>query len=184
MKDYNLKIINKKGFSLGEIMLSIFVLSIGLVGTIGLIANNIKNASDTRDSIIASELVQEGVELVRNIRDNNWIAGRTTFDGVFLPAGAVNNCRVDKNSTQVACGLSYVLNTDGSGYYVHSAGSSTKFQRKIFFFVNGSNRDVLSYVIWGTAFPTDPANSSDTGGCTISSKCAYTKLTLSEWGKK
>jgi Tfp pilus assembly protein PilV len=192
MKNNNLKIINKKGFSFGEVMLSVLVLGVGLVGTISLINSNIRNSTDTRDSIIASELAQEGVELVRNIRDNNWIATpiRPTFDGDYLPAAAASNCRVDKdnpasNNLKVICGQSYVLNTDANGFYTHSVGSATKFQRKIFFFVSGSNRIVVNYVIWGTAFPADPVDLGHIGdGCTISAKCTYTMLTLSEWGKK
>lgn len=60
-----------KAFSIGEVILAAFVLTVGIIAMLRLITSSYSNSSASQDMIIAAELAQEGVELVRNIRDNN-----------------------------------------------------------------------------------------------------------------
>ena len=60
----------KKGFSLGEVMVAMFILLIGMADAVFLTANSIRDLGDGRDAMVAASLAQEGVELVRNVRDN------------------------------------------------------------------------------------------------------------------
>ena len=81
------------GFSLGEVLLAGFVLTVGLLSISALMAKSLKNSFENRDSIIAVELAQEGVELVRNVRDNSFIADA---DG-FAKFSGNKHCRIDYN---------------------------------------------------------------------------------------
>jgi prepilin-type N-terminal cleavage/methylation domain-containing protein len=70
------------GFTLIELMTVLFIVSIGLVGILGLIMYNIQTESVNRNRLIASQLAQEGLELTRNIRDDNWLAGNEWDKGI------------------------------------------------------------------------------------------------------
>lgn len=67
----NKKNITKKGFSIGEVMIAMFILVTGIIGAVFLSAKSTAQIGDSRNAIIAASLAQEGVELVRNIRDNS-----------------------------------------------------------------------------------------------------------------
>lgn len=81
-----LKIISRKsvraGFSLVEIMTVLFVISIGLMGTLALIVQNIQGQSVNKSTLIAYQLAQEGIELVRKTRDTNWAEGVSWNSGL------------------------------------------------------------------------------------------------------
>jgi len=61
----------KKGFSIGEVMIAMFILVVGIIGAVFLSAKSTAQIGDSRNAIIAASLAQEGVELIRNIRDNS-----------------------------------------------------------------------------------------------------------------
>ena len=155
-----------------ESLLAVFVLSIGIVGTIGLLVSSMKNSMDARDNIIATNMAQEGTELVRNIRDNNVAAGAPSAFA-NIPGG---NCYMSYNDPALTCGGSptYVLNLS-SGYYAHAGGTVTKFKRKIIIDDTVANqRTVTSEVIWlgaGGIFP-------NVANCTVAKKCVYVQAIL------
>jgi Tfp pilus assembly protein PilV len=66
---------NRKGFSINEVMISMFVMSVGIVTVIGLFSKGFINSQLDRDRIVAAGLAQEGVELVKNVRDNSFARG-------------------------------------------------------------------------------------------------------------
>ncbi len=187
-----------KGFSIGEVILSVFILGVTMVTILALYSNGIRYFQDERDSVIASMLSQEGVELARNIRDNNWArrAGITAttpkaFDSFDVSSGSTeDDCRVDFASgslsggeviysTGVKCvGASYGLNTDGLGFYTHGSGTGTKFRRRMVLdYSDNKNLIVTSLVSWNTNNPPDIVSS-----CTIASKCVFSQTTLTNWG--
>lgn len=61
------------GFTLVETLVAMAVLLAVLVGPITLIAHGLFSASFSRNRLIASNLAQEGIELVRAVRDNNML---------------------------------------------------------------------------------------------------------------
>ncbi len=184
---------NKKGFSILEVIISAFVLSIGIVAVMGLISSSLKNSVDSRNQIIASELAQEGVELVRNVRDTNYVKGSATFANFYLNLN-LKNCTIDKDS-----GIYCNSNVDktlyyNGGYYNHTPSSNgTVFHRRIMFeYYNdignlifdplSAVRVIVSSVVsWKrTGNPeTDPPK--DLLICTTANKCAYTQMELSDW---
>ncbi|MFA5163039.1 MAG: prepilin-type N-terminal cleavage/methylation domain-containing protein [Patescibacteria group bacterium] len=65
--------ISKPGFSLLEVITVLFIISIGMIGTMSLIVQNIQTEQANRGNLIACQLAQEGLELIRKTRDNNWL---------------------------------------------------------------------------------------------------------------
>ncbi|MCX6798231.1 MAG: prepilin-type N-terminal cleavage/methylation domain-containing protein, partial [Candidatus Falkowbacteria bacterium] len=63
---------NRPGFSLLEIMAILFIIAVGMVGMLSLIVQNIQTERVNRGNLIACQLAQEGIELIRQVRDNNW----------------------------------------------------------------------------------------------------------------
>ena len=70
---YYKKTKSEKGFSLAELIIVLGILTMGLLGIVSLILQNMQVENLTKNYLIASVLAQEGVEVVRNIRDENWI---------------------------------------------------------------------------------------------------------------
>lgn len=64
---------DKIGFTLVETLVAIALLLAVLVGPITLIARSLFSTSFSRNSLIANHLAQEGIELIRAVRDNNII---------------------------------------------------------------------------------------------------------------
>jgi len=169
------KIGTKKGFSLIEVLFALFVLSVGIGAVLLLMSSNIKNSNIAKYQVIASELAQEGVELVKNLKDNrdgdvasskftNDISGndyRIDFDTTYDSGG--NNF---KGSNSV--GIDKRLNLSAGNFYVHSAGSPTRFFRKIAVSITQDanfkkTANITSYVSWNGADIPNP--------CTVANKC-------------
>ncbi len=62
-----------KSFTLLEVILAITVLTIAVGGIFTLVSQTIASVSATQSRLIASYFVQEGIEIVKNIRDTNWL---------------------------------------------------------------------------------------------------------------
>lgn len=164
-----------------EVLFSVFVLEVGLVATVSLMASSISHSADSRNQIIAAQLAQEGSELINNIRDNNWAVGSDAFVSPF-PSG---NCTINYNynygtGSGIICpALNYNLYYKNNFYVHDSLGSvATRFQRKITVADDSAdvaNKRITSIVIWGSAWPTLP-NLSD---CNTAKKCTYSEMVLS-----
>ncbi len=67
---------HRKAFTILELMVAITVFTIGFVSVYLLLGTGITLATQGRDEIIAANLLREQVELVKNLRDSNWITYR------------------------------------------------------------------------------------------------------------
>lgn len=63
----------KRGFSLVEAIVSITVLLVGVLAVVSLGIAMVTQARLTNAQAVASQLAREGVEVVRSIRDSNWL---------------------------------------------------------------------------------------------------------------
>jgi prepilin-type N-terminal cleavage/methylation domain-containing protein len=115
----------KNGFTLIEIILAIFILTIALVASFVLIQQSMIGAFLNQSQLTAYHLGQEGIEIVRNIRDT-YLLG----NGSDISAG---DWEVDYQSSALELWQDpgRYLKVDGSGFYNYSSGSNTKFKRKI-----------------------------------------------------
>jgi Tfp pilus assembly protein PilV len=64
---------NQKGQSLIEMLVALFILVAALTATIVLIVTSINAGRESINKLIGTSLAREGIEVVRNIRDSNWI---------------------------------------------------------------------------------------------------------------
>lgn len=63
---------NKAWFSIIEILIWIFIFTLGLVSIYALLLSTMKLNDYSKNSIIASNLARESIEIVRNVRDSNY----------------------------------------------------------------------------------------------------------------
>jgi type II secretory pathway pseudopilin PulG len=63
-----------RGFSLVEAIISISILLIGVLGVASLGIAMVSQARLSNSQAVATQLAREGVEVVRSIRDSNWLA--------------------------------------------------------------------------------------------------------------
>lgn len=182
----------QKAFSLIEVIFGVFVISIGLAAATSLMTENTRNSMDTRDSIVALQLAQEGIELVRNLRDNNWESGRISFDTAYFPTVDKNNCRIDYDDADMQdddCGMTesnlrLYLKSDLYYQYGSAAGEvATKYFRKIKVDydpdVSPTKATITSFVKWDGTMPAGV----DKINCLIADKCIYAEDVLTKWGE-
>ena len=67
------KIINNKGFTLVELIIALGVFSSGIMAAFTLALAGLNTSIENFDRINAANLAREGIELVRNERDSNWL---------------------------------------------------------------------------------------------------------------
>jgi len=140
------KIFNKKAFTLLEVIIVIYIFSMGILGLSTLVIKNIQLENMNKNGLIASQLAQEGLELVRNKRDSNWLTG-ADWDNGLIGDGTygidVTNDIINFSSIDEA-----VLKINTEGVYNLSDGSDTKFKRLITASNNGDNINVSCLVQW------------------------------------
>lgn len=146
----------EKGFTLLEMLISIMVITIGVLGIYSAVFKYIKNTQQERENLVASYLCQEGIEIVKNIRDTNWVESATTWsDGL---TSCSSGCEADYNGILTAWSSPgrylYIDNSTGLYKYVASPVTGdikTSYTRKIDIVPNGTDElDITVYVYWET----------------------------------
>lgn len=158
----------RRGFSLIEVLVTLLILTISITGVTFLMTKNIASVQNSKNQIIAAMLAQEGIELVRNLKDN---------EDPSHPLTASVNCMISRTMTAIDCSPNdkrLGLNSGAQGFYEHGAGSPTKFFRRVDIEIDGSLGNpstrvitVTSYVTWNNV----GFNFSLPGGCTTANKC-------------
>ena len=144
---------NDKGFSLLEIMAVLSVVSIGMIGISSLVIQNIQAQNINHNYLIASMLTQEGLELVRNIRDDNWLKGDVydldisddIADGAnrYLVIDYYGRTNIDYIVTGIA-DVNAKLFLDGLGFYSQPPGADiTPFSRVIYIDKDASGNFIM-----------------------------------------
>jgi len=64
---------NSKGFTVLELMVGIVIFTLGFLGAYLLIESTNSVSLQSRDEIIGSNIMREQIELLKNLRDTNWI---------------------------------------------------------------------------------------------------------------
>lgn len=119
----------QRGFTLLESMVAIAVFTVGVSTAVFVITQAISVGSRTRDRVVAVHLAQEGIEVVRNIRDRNWLAGRPWTQGIDALTDAC--VQWDSDHTSISCATgSYIAYDPSSMYYVQTPVQGT-FSRAI-----------------------------------------------------
>ena len=117
----------RNSFTLIEVMIAVAILTTAVGAAFSLIRQNLVASSINQASLIAAYLGQEGVEIVKNIRDNNWLAGNDWDYGL-----ATGTYRADYNDLSLDDELvDRVLNLDNNGFYSYEQGTQTVYRRTI-----------------------------------------------------
>ena len=74
-------------FTLLETMIAISIIMIATAGSLNLINQAINSLGAPEDEIVAANLSAEGIEVIRNIRDSNWLEDVAWDSGLTFGAG-------------------------------------------------------------------------------------------------
>lgn len=140
-KNSSLQKSDNSGFTILEVAVSLFIITMGVLGIMTLVNQSLRVKDINKNKIIASQLAQEGIEIVRASRDNNWLDKEEWHQGVLQDGSYIVDYEDDvkDNTPDDLDATSTKLYLDDSGLYKHfaSAGedpataTSTSFRRII-----------------------------------------------------
>ncbi|MFH1656929.1 MAG: prepilin-type N-terminal cleavage/methylation domain-containing protein [bacterium] len=134
---------SNRGFTLLEVIIAVFIISVGVGGMAAIMPSLISGSSINQSRLVAAYLAQEGIEIVRNIRDTNWLEDHygpvpVAWDEGFFPMSfdCTTGCEIDYLGVSAPPNIGpYTgakLKIDPiNGYYNYASGQDTKFDRKI-----------------------------------------------------
>ncbi len=139
--------INKKngGFTLFETIVAVGLIIVGLVSALVLITTSLFYTSNIQDRLIAANLAAEGIEVVRNIRDNNWLQNISWNNGLADGdyQGAYNSTALSAYSGQP------FLFDSSTNLYGYASGTATSYVGKISIAnLSGYEIRIISTVTW------------------------------------
>lgn len=122
----------KPAFTLIEVITVLLVISLGMIGTLSLISQNIRSQSLNEKTMVAYQLAQEGIEMIRQVRDTDWIDGNddwlTYSSDDYFCMDYTDSAPSPAASNLSDCDLS--LDSDGM-YYTSPGVSGSGFSRRI-----------------------------------------------------
>jgi len=147
------------GFTLIEVIVAIFLIIVGMVGVLITIQNIFPSIRIVSSQLTAAYLTQEGIEIVRNIRDTNWLNGQDWNANIFdnclsCSSPFVCNCQADYTSQSLSSFVSTEYLKINNGFYTYNSSPSaiqTPFVRKITVAsttADGGRTEVEVSVIW------------------------------------
>ncbi len=196
------------GFTLIEMIVSIFILSVALVGIFSAFYVVTILTSSSSDRLTATYLAQEGMEIVRNMRDTNWLnmdanssPGATWIDGFKAGECSSTGCEADyetgttNQNYPMAPWAGKYLYIDSNYFYGYNPNHATptKFKRKIIISCLDSFGNIDSYclstdyvikvtvqVSWDEKATISHSYSSADDGITNCSKKGYDNCVVAE----
>lgn len=136
---------SNKGFTLIEVLLSVFIITVAVLGLYNGISYSFNSVEKAKDKFIAAYLAEEGLELVKNIRDSNFVANRANWkEGLNCVS-----CKMDINDTALnTINPTSPLLIDENGFYNYSSGTKTIFSRKIVISDVNDNKIKVSVIVY------------------------------------
>lgn len=130
-----------KGFTLVETLVAVAILTLAVSGAFSAASASITSSTYSKDQIIAFYLAQEGIEFIRNMRDENGLNGRNWLTNIAANNGddcyfgracyvdAVTNT-MERCSSPGNCPL--IRQNATTGFYGYTGSwPLTKFRREI-----------------------------------------------------
>ncbi len=146
------KIREKAAFTLIEIIVVLFIISMGLVGILSLIVQNIQAQDYNRGNLIAYQLSQEGIELIRRVRDTNWRNSMPFYTNLADLVATPKSFIMDyDDNLPIEASEPAVLRMDDEGFYAHGPDTweASEFSRLIEVeLVDANHLRVISSVFW------------------------------------
>jgi len=162
---------SRAGFTMLEMLVAVLIFSVCIVAMISVTANKATDSLYAKNRITASYLGEEGIEIVRHIRDSLFLQYEASEDvtgrwGAFLSAMdtciSAEGCILDIDSANigdVTGDNSYNMQTysgtsnlfyDNFGYYTHYGvgGSESVFNRQVIIEEIGDNEVSVRVVVY------------------------------------
>lgn len=141
------KYLRNNGYILVEALIAITIVVVGLLGIFSLLSRSLSLNRVVADRFVAAYLAAEGIELVKNVIDNNILAGRPWNAGVS--SGAYE---ADFHDDALQPNQQRVLQFDPTGAYGYREPIPTLIRRVITTLVSpdGNQITVGSRVNWVT----------------------------------
>lgn len=113
------------GQGLLEAIIAIGIILTATVASLTLIVSSIEASHGVRERLIAMNLAREGMEVVHQVRDSNWLADREWTTGWALPGGTIQEIPVFSPSPilwTIAAGIPIIndINEDQAKVYLNS----------------------------------------------------------------
>lgn len=143
------------GFTLVEVIFAISLIILGTGSIFALMQKSNALALLAERELEAIYLAQEGAEIVRNIRDGNWLEQRAN-PGIAWDDGLDNcatGCEADYNDAALVPYAARFLKIDGS-FYNYDSGSPTAYKRKIIITKPELTKLSVSVEVSRTGMPT------------------------------
>ena len=147
-----------RGFTLVEVIVAIFVVTVGIGGVFAFLQGTLFSGFTLENQLIAPYLAQEGAEIVRNIRDTNYVRISEGLGGSWTNGGladCASGCEADYDDLSlvpIATSpqfLEIVTDAAGTRYQYGGGGAPTAFQRKITIDPSVAGKlDVKVEVLW------------------------------------
>ncbi len=152
-----------------ETLVAISILTLSIAATFTAVQNGIRSSNIAKDETTAFYLAQEGMESIKNIRDQNalnsisdiptnWLHGlsESTSDPCWYGGSGVSQktCQIDAafNTASICSSgvCDYIKYDSNSGLYRYTTGVDTTFKRTIQFVnvVAGTEIKVLMTISW------------------------------------
>jgi len=134
------------GFTLIEILVTIFIFAIAFTATSFILTTNLRSANAIHNNFVASGLAQEGMEIVRNLRDKDWFFGLAF--GTTIPDGSYL-VQWDSNAL-IPIGSNPNLNKGALGGYSYDPGTPSIFKRSIDIstVISGVEKKIVVNMTW------------------------------------
>lgn len=161
MKKLNNK---QKGFTLIEMLVSVFLIAFALISMFGLNSKYNQQTKQEKEAYEAALLAEEGVEIVKNMRDSNWICATPPCSASWDTGltSCSNGCEMDylkKGGDGSTDGLTSwssgnFLYIDNNGLYRYPNSSEistlkwTPYKRKITIVPTTDKLEILVQVSW------------------------------------
>lgn len=120
---------DQAGFSIAEVMIALAILTFILTSGLAAVSSNLRTALFFTNELTAINLAQEGVEIIRNIRDNAWHSGSACFEDA-IRSGSYS-LDYNANSLSDSVGGNPLLRRDSRGFFNYSDGTDTIYRREI-----------------------------------------------------
>ncbi|MDD4409056.1 MAG: prepilin-type N-terminal cleavage/methylation domain-containing protein [Candidatus Pacebacteria bacterium] len=85
---------NQKGFTLVEMLVSVFIISFSLISIFNINSKYNQQTLQEKESFVATLIAQEGIEIVKNLRDTNSLSNACWLKGVTEDANPGDPCEV------------------------------------------------------------------------------------------
>ena len=141
----------QRGFTLIEVLVAIFIITVGAGGALALIQKTLSFTSNAALQLEASYLAQEGMEIVRNIRDTNFVKIHKGVEGSIWTNGLEGceaGCQADYTQDSLIAYEDTLLQLT-NGIYSYTVSTDSLFKRKITITMQGSDTmEAVVEIMW------------------------------------